>query len=206
MNLYPLMLDMRNRLVVVVGGGKVGARKAKSLLDAGATVRLVDPGCRDTHPDIHLINEPYRPMHLDEATLVFAAATPEVNTRVVADARERRLWVNSADDPEAGDFLVPASVRKGDLLLAVSTSGVSPGVAKLVRNLLDADFDDSWSEWLAILRDLRSNILSQVPDPTARRFVFDRLSDPVWLEQIRVEGHSTAESAMRQVVEDALRR
>lgn len=200
------MLDLRERLVVVVGAGAVAERKINSLLQAGARVRVVALDAKRQLDGVELLLEPYAPHHLGGAALAFAAATPEVNARVVADARARGILVNSADDPESGDFSVPATVRRGELLIAVSTGGAAPVVAKLVRERLEAEFDDAWGDWLAILAEVRVQVLAEIGAPDARRDLFERLADPSWLARVRSEGREAVRAEMGRVVNEARRR
>src|SRR5262245_22450035 len=112
---YSIELELRGKAVLVVGLGIVGRRKAAGLVEAGARVLAVDPAVgEDKVPaGVELRVETYRPGHLEGMSLVFAAATGEVNRRVVADARRVGVLVSSASDPGEGDFTVPAVWREG---------------------------------------------------------------------------------------------
>ena len=107
---YPIELNLNGRTALVVGLGMVGRRKAAGLLAAQARVVGVDPSPESDVPsEIDLRIEVYRAEHLEGVCLAFASATAEVNARVVADAKRAGIWVNSASDPNDGDFNVPAS-------------------------------------------------------------------------------------------------
>jgi precorrin-2 dehydrogenase/sirohydrochlorin ferrochelatase len=204
--MLPVLLDMTNRLAVVVGGGPVGRRKATALLAAGARVRLVclEPRPADqTSPALDWLTGPYAPVHLDGAALVFAAGPPEVNGRVAADARARDVWVNAASDPEAGDFFLPSVVRRGDFVLAVGTGGTAPALARAVRRRLEAEFDPAFGEWVGLLAEARAVARQRVTDPDRRRELLERLCGWEWLERLRREGAEAVREALRAEVEAA---
>src|SRR5688572_19889213 len=117
------MLDVTERLVVIIGGGAVAVRKVKTLLEAGATrVRVVSPTFREQMPtQVERVPETYKSRHLDGAGLVYAATdSPDVNDQVVRDAKSRGVLVNRLDDGfPPGDFVTPAGWRQGEVVLAV---------------------------------------------------------------------------------------
>jgi precorrin-2 dehydrogenase/sirohydrochlorin ferrochelatase len=201
--MFPVLLDLTGRVVVVVGGGPVGRRKARAAGDAGAVVRVIDPHLSAALPGVMWVAEPYRPDHLDGAALAFACATPEVNARVAADARARGVWVNSASDPDQGDCFLPAVVRQGGLTLAVSTGGASPALARRIRERWETEFDAAFAEWVQLLNELRPEVLATVADPEARRALLDALADWPWLARLRAEGADVVRAAMRAEVRRA---
>jgi precorrin-2 dehydrogenase/sirohydrochlorin ferrochelatase len=204
--MFPLILDLTDHLAVVIGGGPVGRRKASAVLAAGGRVRLV---CREPRPPelsdplLDWRTDAYSPEHLDGAALVFAAGPPELNARVVADARVRGVWVNAASEPEQGDFLLPAVVRRGDLLLAVSTGGAAPLLAQAIRDRLEAEFDEAFAAWVGLLAELRPLAAERVVDVERRRELLTSLCQWEWLDRLRREGADAVREALRAEVEAA---
>jgi len=146
--LYPVFLNLEGKRCVVVGGGRVAGRKARKLLQARARVVVVspevEPGLASVAVETH--RRPYRSGDLEGASLAFAATNRrEVNAAVVAEARERGVPVNVADEPEEGDFALPSVLRRGRLQVAVSTGGVSPTLAGRIRRELEGLFGPEWA-------------------------------------------------------------
>ncbi len=200
--MLPILLNMTGRCVLVVGGGSVGRRKARASIDGGATVRVV---ALEPRPDGwtagEWLHEPYRVEHLDGVALVVAAATAEVNGRVVRDARQRGLWVNSATDPADGDFALPAVVRRGGLTIAVNTGGAAPALARRIREKIEAEYDDAFATWVRLLDAIRPLVHERVPDPARRRVLLDGFADWPWLQRLRAEGEAATWQRMRDALE-----
>jgi uroporphyrin-III C-methyltransferase / precorrin-2 dehydrogenase / sirohydrochlorin ferrochelatase len=149
MDYLPIFLRVQNRLAVVVGGGAVAARKAELLLKCGARVRLVAPelapGTQEllrqhsaAHEMSHL-SVPFATSHLEGAALVFAATdSAAVNAQVSQIARSRGVPVNVADDAEHSDFILPAIVDRSPVIVAVSSAGTTPVLARRVREQIEA--------------------------------------------------------------------
>jgi siroheme synthase-like protein len=177
---YPILLDVSDRRILIVGGGAVAVRKAQGVLGAGARdVTCVAPQIHAEMPDaVQKIAEPYGPQHLAGMGLVFAATDSSMlNSQVVADARARRILVSRADtdDDSPGDFSVPARLDIGPVVVTVSAG--SPALAVRIRDGLSARFDSRWTAMAEAMQHLRPIIRDKAKlSPGRRREVFRDLA------------------------------
>jgi siroheme synthase-like protein len=154
--LLPLFLNLTGRLVVLVGGGPVATAKLRQLLAAGALVHVVAPEITDeilnaeAMPDAQMTvaRRRFEPADLDQAWLVVAAATPEVNRQVADVAETRRIFVNAVDDPANASAFLSGVVRRDGVTLAISTSGAAPALTALLREALDALLPRDLANWV----------------------------------------------------------
>jgi len=161
------MLKLEGKTALVVGGGTVALRKVETLLRCGASVKVVSPTLteqflrlKQDQRIIHL-REEFGERHLDGISLVFAATDDrEFNAHVSRVSRTLRIPVNAVDQPEDCDFIVPSVVRRGDLCIAVSTSGRSPALAKWIRKRLDLQFGKEYETFLQLMGRLRQAVFS----------------------------------------------
>ena len=179
---YPLFMDLRDRQVLVVGGGLVAERKVESLVEAGAAVTLVSPRLTRAlegvqGPDrFERSREEFALSDLDNILLVISATdVPTIQEQVAAAARARRILINTVDSPELCDFIVPAVVRRGDVIAAISTSGTSPALAAALRASLEAHITQDTGRAARILGEIRGEVHARFPDPARRKQVFERI-------------------------------
>ncbi len=200
MNTFPVMLVLKDRLAVVVGGGAVGLRKLRSLRDAGCRVRLVSttPPADALDDSVEVILADYAPSHLDEADLVFACtSSSETNDQIAADARERRIWVNSADQPAACDFYMPATIRRENVVLAVGTGGASPGLVKHLKRRVAGVLPDRIGAFAALLDEIRKRLKIELPDEPHRRMqIMNALSDEAAFDSYAQYGPDAIQTAL----------
>lgn len=170
---YPVMLELAGRRCVVIGAQAVRERKVEGLLAAGAEdVLVVEESLDDRFEDVagvRIERRAWRPGDLDGAFLAVASSDDAATrTAISREARARGILVNVVDDIPQCDWAAPAVVRRGDLVLAIGTGGVSPAVARLVRERLQAEFGAEWAEVLRVVGDVRSETLSSLPDLAER--------------------------------------
>ncbi len=192
MKLYPVNLNIEGRSCLIVGGGEVAARKIASLLSCGATVRVVSPECS---PKIRTLAENgvvqwsqrlYQSGDMDGAFLVFAATdNATVQRQIVDEAKARNILVNSADDPVSCTFQVPAKVRRGNLLLTVSTGGGSPALAAKLRRQLEDDYGSEYQLLVDLLGRIRREIVADGKPQASHKAVFEKLLQLNLLQNIR---------------------
>ena len=163
---YPVALELSVRRCVVTGGGREAERKARALLEAEADVVVIAPRVSDGLADLvrrrevsHIARR-YRHGDLVDAFLVIAADSDRATrAEVFAEAEAERVLCNAVDDVEHCHFAVPSIVRRGELLLAISTGGRAPALAKRLRRRLTAQFGWQWEALVDVLGDVRAEAL-----------------------------------------------
>lgn len=164
---YPILLDLEDKRALVVGGGQVAERKIETLLGFGASVSLSSKKLTDKirrlveEGKIRYLGTEFQERDLEGVFLVIAATNDkELNHRVSELAKMRGLLINAVDQPLDCNFIVPSIVKRGDLLLAVSTSGKSPALAKKLRKDLERQFGEEYEIFLTLMGRLRETVLS----------------------------------------------
>jgi precorrin-2 dehydrogenase/sirohydrochlorin ferrochelatase len=201
---YPVALKLSGRSVLLVGAGRVAELRLAALLDAGANVHVVAPaataGIRElaVHGKIRLTQRAYQPGDCEGAELIFAATGElDVSRIVAAEARRRGRLVNSADLPELCDFNLPSVGRRGPVTVAVSTSGLAPGLARVVRERAMEHIGPEYGVVARLLGRLRKLL----PRGPARSRLFGELLASDLVDRVREGKRSLARERVRKLVE-----
>lgn len=208
--LFPLFADLRQRLVLVVGGGEVALRKVAALRAAGAVVRV---GALALHPqlltasergEIEFLPGRFQQHWLDGAWLVVAATDDVAVNRAVAQAAEaRRLFVNVVDDAELSSYQVPSVVQRGPLQIAISSAGAAPMLARHIREQLEIQFDEAYGALTELLARRRQSIRRYLPVLAQRRRWFEKFLAGPALTFLRRQDHAAAERAFDAALRSA---
>jgi precorrin-2 dehydrogenase/sirohydrochlorin ferrochelatase len=192
MKYYPVNLDLRERRCVVVGGGQVAERKTLSLLEAGAAVTVVSPLLTPKLADLAasgtILQVPalFQETHLANTHLVITATNDlAVNSAVAQLCRKKGILVNVAAPPEESSFIVPSVVERGDLVIAVSTSGASPSLSRTIRQELEKQYGPEYGLLLTRLAAVRKRLQEEVGSETIRREVLEAIIASDVLELLR---------------------
>lgn len=184
MKLYPLNLDIKDKPCVVIGGGEVALRKIRGLLEAGAKVKVIAPKvCAEVEElarrgEILLIRENFSEELLgDEIILIAATDNPEVNRRA---AQAKNILVNVVEGV-GGNFNVPSTIRRGELLLTISTGANSPAFSKFVRQMLEAELGENFGAGLEIISRWRRELKQLLPNHKERKIFWQKvLTQETW--------------------------
>lgn len=205
MKYYPVCLNIRGKRCVVVGGGDVAERKAEKLVDGGAEVILVS---RRLTPllirmkregKISHIEDDYQETHLGDAFLVIGATDrDDVNERIARDARGRGILANIVDDPDSCDFILPALLERGDLVVAVSTSGKSPALARKVRDQMESCIGPEYETLTGIMGRLREMVTAKGLSGEENKKLFEAIVDSDIARHIREKDWI----AVREIIQD----
>jgi precorrin-2 dehydrogenase/sirohydrochlorin ferrochelatase len=192
MKYYPIFLRVAGRACLVIGGGKVAVQKVESLLEAGAAVTVISP---ELTPELATLaatggvthhQRGYHDGDLLGFFLAYAATNdPTVHTRIAGDAEAAGVLLNVVDAPQLCTFIVPAIVQRGDLVIATSTSGTSPALAKRIRRNLEDSFGPEYALALRLLGRLREELAERALPAAERQRIFGALVDSPLIDYLR---------------------
>ncbi|CAM4032500.1 precorrin-2 dehydrogenase/sirohydrochlorin ferrochelatase family protein [Saccharibacillus endophyticus] len=190
----PIMMDLRGMRVLLVGGGKIAGRKANQLLAAGAKLTVISPEIGDeirTLEQSGQLERIAREARMEDAEnyrIVYAASGDEaLNERIAEAARRSGALVNVASRAQAGNFIHPAVLRRGRLVVTVSTSGAGPSAASALIRELDERFGREYETYAEFLYVMRQKIRDSVSEPEVRHRLMRKLTETDILDHIRQE-------------------
>lgn len=196
---YPVFLDLADKRCIIVGGGKVAERKCYSLIKTGAKVTVISPTLSQKLEGfkqdglIKHIKRRYKHGDMQSAFVAIAATDSEdTNNRIAADAARHNVLLNIVDNPLLCSFIVPSTVRKTGLTIAISTGGVSPAMAKTIRKELEAFYGPDFSKYLRFLKDIRIKAKNNISDKRKRRKFLDEIASPDMIKLLRRKGFREA--------------
>jgi len=191
---YPAFIDLENKKVLIVGGGQVARRKTETFIEFGAKVNVLSIElCHELEQlykkrQIEFLGSEFHDSHLDGMFIVVAATDDKnFNKKISIKAKARGILVNAVDQPEDCNFIVPSIIKRGSLLIAVSTCGKSPALAKKIRSDLETSFDDSYGIYLELLGNLRKAILNCGLSKSITGDIFKVLLNSNILDCIRIK-------------------
>ena len=203
---YPIYLDITNKRCIVAGGGRVGERKVERLLECGAHVVVIS---RELTPLLEKMKGEGRIDHIDddygdaclEGAFIVIGATnrDDVNKRIAREAERRGIMVNIVDDPARCDFILPSLVQRGDLVIALSTGGKSPALAKKLREDMEASFGPEYGIFLEIMGELRKAAIAGGCPSEDNKKMFELLVKSDILRLIREKNREGVRICIRDI-------
>ena len=185
----------------------MGTRKVLTLLACGAKVTVVSNAATDklkelsNHGMITLKERSFQTTDLDNRFLVFGATdNQELNFTIHAEAERRGLLCNIADRPKVCNFILPSIVNRGDLIIAISTSGKSPAFAKTLRKQLEREFGDEYADFLNLMGAIRKKLLNEKHEPEAHKPLFEQLIDSGLLALVKAGNIDAVDALLFEVL------
>ncbi len=202
MNYYPVFLNLLGRKAVVVGGGKVAQRKVRALIPSGADITLISPSLTKelrknlSTGRIRHIPRQYRKGDLKGAFLVVAATdSAETNRKISKDAP---ALVNVVDVPEECNFIAPSVVKRGHLVIAISTGGASPAFSRAIRKELELQYGPDFSVYLKFVKKIRGDAMAAIPEKDRRERFLKSLAAKEMLDTLRAKGIRAAKKIVTE--------
>ncbi|MCP4392572.1 MAG: uroporphyrinogen-III C-methyltransferase [Gammaproteobacteria bacterium] len=209
MNFLPVFFNIADKPCLVAGGGAIAARKAELLLRAGGKVRVVAPEVGDrvremAHGDnLGFEQREFRETDLDDAVCVIAATDNEaVNADISRLAQARKIPVNVVDSPELCSFIMPSMIDRGPVQIAISTGGVSPVLARMLRSKLESCIPGAYGELARLADEYRVAVKQKLPDVDSRRRFWETILDGQVAELVFAGRIDDARQQLQQALEN----
>ena len=204
---YPVYIELREQPCVVIGGGKIADGKVEGLLAAQANVTVISPDLTAhlrelvEEKKITYLARAYQPGDLTGAFMVICATDQaEINHQVWQEASANRQLVNVVDDTPRCNFIAPSILRKGDLSIAISTSGKAPAMAVRLKERLQRELGPEYERFLELAGDLREPLARHIPDFETRKALWYELVDSEILDVLARGDESAARAIISRVV------
>jgi siroheme synthase-like protein len=206
MKLLPVALNVQDERCLIVGGGAVAQRKAKSLLECGSRVAVIAPALCDSFAPLHAHIE-YSERAFQEGDcrghrLVFACTDDRaVNETVAREASALGIWCNVADDPAGSDFHSAAVVRRGDICVGITTAGSSPALSRHLKEQIETCLGAEYSDLLDIMGARRSALLQGLQQQSDRAKIWRAVLESETLQLLKNGDHAAAEVLVDELIQ-----
>ncbi len=203
MDYFPIFLNLKGRQCLVVGGGEVAVRKVSILLQSGAKVTVVSPELCDALAklEISYLKERFSEHHLEGMTLVIAATDDrEVNIRVSREAAKRNIPVNVVDNPDLCSFVMPSILDRSPLVVAFSTGGASPVLARMLRAKFESMIPEGYGRLAAFASRFRDKVKEKIGQPSERRIFWEDVFEGKVAEKVFLGDEKRAEALLEDMM------
>ena len=178
--LYPINLKLDELDVVIIGGGEVAYRKCKNFLEFNKNVTIVSKQILnkfyDLKGNIKIIKDDYKEIYIKDASVIIAATNNrELNIEIGLYCKAKNKLVNVVDNIEISNFTVPSYIKRGDLLISVSTGGKSPSLSSKIKKEIEERYTEDYEEYLNVLGDIRKKVIKKYEDKSKRKDVLNML-------------------------------
>ncbi|MCO8899762.1 bifunctional precorrin-2 dehydrogenase/sirohydrochlorin ferrochelatase [Clostridioides difficile] len=178
--LYPINLKLDELDVVIIGGGEVAYRKCKNFLEFNKNVTIVSKQILnkfyDLKGNIKIIKDDYKEIYIKDASIIIAATNNrELNMEIGLYCKAKNKLVNVVDNIEISNFTVPSYIKRGDLLISVSTGGKSPSLSSKIKKEIEERYTEDYEEYLNVLGDIRKKVIKKYEDKSKRKDVLNML-------------------------------
>jgi len=204
MDYFPILIDLRKFKTLVIGGGEVATRKVKNLLEFNAHPVIIAPEVSDELKELILLHtleykqRKYKKGDLRNFNLVFVATdSPEIDSEICEEAKEIGCIVNFADQPELCNFIVPSFIKRGDLIISISTQGKVPFLSRFVRQCLEDKFPPSFAHFVQLSAILREKLKQENIKGQLKEKIIDEFLVIKWVDIIEDEGFDYAQTLLQ---------